>query len=120
MDADIKGYSQWFAGKSNNVADALSWDWHQDDAELTSILRFYFPQQMPQNFQISPLPSEISSWLISLLQQLPMKEQLREQHTAAGLMPGSNGSNGAGQSDATTSTSTILTQSSKTSCSEHL
>ena len=26
MDANIKGYSQWFAGKENNVADVLSWD----------------------------------------------------------------------------------------------
>ncbi len=24
LDADVKGYSQWFAGKRNNVADALS------------------------------------------------------------------------------------------------
>ena len=28
MDPEIKGYSQWFAGKPNNVADALSRDWH--------------------------------------------------------------------------------------------
>ena len=68
MDAEIKGYSQWFAGKLNNVADALSRDWHQDDEELTSILRIHFPQQMPTHFKISPLPNEINSWLISLLQ----------------------------------------------------
>ena len=24
LDADVKGFSQWFAGKRNNVADALS------------------------------------------------------------------------------------------------
>jgi hypothetical protein len=24
MDADVKGYSQWFPGKSNNIAGALS------------------------------------------------------------------------------------------------
>ncbi len=28
MKADVKGYSQWFAKKLNNVADALSRDWH--------------------------------------------------------------------------------------------
>jgi hypothetical protein len=44
MDANIKGYSQWFAGKLNNVADALSRDWHQGDAELTSILCLHSPQ----------------------------------------------------------------------------
>jgi hypothetical protein len=66
MDAEIKGCSQWFAGKLNNVADALSRDLHQDDNELTSIpiLCLHFPQQMPTNFKISPLPNEINSWLI--------------------------------------------------------
>ncbi len=29
MDADVKGYSQWFMGKLNNVADALLQDWPQ-------------------------------------------------------------------------------------------
>ena len=66
------------AGKENNVADALSWDWHLDDEELTLALYSNFPTQMPKNFQISPLPSEISSWLISLLQPLPVSKQLRE------------------------------------------
>ena len=28
MQAGVKGYSQWYAGKSNNVVDALSRDWH--------------------------------------------------------------------------------------------
>ena len=39
LDADIKGYSQWFEGKRNNVAVALSRDWHLGDDELTSLLR---------------------------------------------------------------------------------
>ena len=38
MDTEINGYSQRFAGKFNNVADALSQDWHQDNDKLTSIL----------------------------------------------------------------------------------
>jgi len=38
MDTEINGYSQWFAGKFNNIADALSQDWHQLNEELTSIL----------------------------------------------------------------------------------
>ena len=32
MDANIKGYSQWFVGKENNVTDMLSQDWHLDVA----------------------------------------------------------------------------------------
>ncbi len=77
MDAHVKGYSQWFPGKSNNVADALSRDWHLRDDELTSLLHSHVPKQMPENFRISLLPSKISSWLTSLLQPLPVSKQLR-------------------------------------------
>jgi hypothetical protein len=105
MDADIKSYSQWFEGKRNTIADALSRDWHLGDEELTSLLRFHFPEQMPENFRISPLPKEISSWMTSLLQQLPVSEQLRECHTMTGLDLGDDGKNGASLSDATTSIS---------------
>jgi hypothetical protein len=31
MDAEVKGYNQWFAGKLNNLTDTLSQDWHQDN-----------------------------------------------------------------------------------------
>jgi hypothetical protein len=58
---------------------------------------------MPENFRISPLPKEISSWMTSLLQQLPMSEQLRERHTTTGLALGDDGKNGASLSDARTS-----------------
>jgi hypothetical protein len=37
MNEDVKGYSQWFAKKSNNVADALLRDWHCNKEELTFI-----------------------------------------------------------------------------------
>lgn len=61
MKTDVKGYSQWFPGKSR--------DWHLGDDEFTLILRSNFLKQTTENFQISPLPSEISSWVISLLLQ---------------------------------------------------
>ncbi len=82
IDTDVKGYIQWFAGKQNNVANALSQDWHRSDSKLTSIFRFHFPKQMPKYFKISPLPNKISSWLISLLQQLPMREQAAHNNKA--------------------------------------
>jgi hypothetical protein len=93
MDAKIKGYSQLFTGKLNDVADTLSRDWHQDNGELTSILCFNIPQQMPTHFKISPLPSEINSWLISLLQRLPVNEWLQEEHMTTNLVSGNNGKN---------------------------
>jgi hypothetical protein len=112
MDADIKGYSQWSEGKRNNVADALSRDWHLGNDKLTSLLRSHFPEQMPESFRISPPPKEISSWLTSLLQQLPVSEQLRERHTTTGLALGDDGKNGASLLDATTS---ILISSARSS-----
>jgi hypothetical protein len=120
MDANIKRYSQWFARKLNNVADALSWDWHRDNNKLTSILCLHFPQQMPTHFEISPLPSEVSSWLILLLQCLPTNEQLQEEHTTTNLVLGAGGSNIASQLDVETSSWTASPSKSKFSCSEPL
>jgi hypothetical protein len=93
MNVNVKGYSQWFAGKSNNVMDALSRDWHHDEKELTFILCSHFPKQMPENFRISPLPSKINSWLTSVLRQLPVSKQLWEQYTTTRLKLGNSGSN---------------------------
>jgi hypothetical protein len=94
MNADVKGYSQWFPGKKNNVADALSREWQRTNNKLIPILCSLFPNQMADHFEILPLPSKISSWLISLtLQQLPVSEQLREEHTAVKLEPGNDGQN---------------------------
>jgi len=120
LDADIKGYSQWFEGKKNSVADALSRDWHLSTDELTFLLHSHFPTQMQTNFQIFPLPKEISSWLTSLLQQLPVSAQLQEHHTTTGLVPGSGGKNGANPSDATTSILINSANSSGISYSELL
>ncbi len=35
LDADVKGYSQWFVGKRNNVADTLSQEWQRTNKNLT-------------------------------------------------------------------------------------
>jgi hypothetical protein len=43
LDTDVKGFSQWFAGKRNNVADALSQEWQKTNKNLTPILRSLFP-----------------------------------------------------------------------------
>jgi hypothetical protein len=60
VDVDVKGFSQWFAGKRNNVADALSREWQRTNKNLTTILRSLFPNQMPGHFKILPIPSKIS------------------------------------------------------------
>ena len=105
---ELKGYSQWFVGKLNNIADALSQNWHQEDKELTSILRLHFPQQMPTHFKISLLPNEINSWLILLLQCSPVNEQIREEHMTTNLMLGPDEKSTVSQLDAKTYSWTAL------------
>ncbi len=113
MDGNIKGYSQWFPGKKNNIADALAQDWHCNDKELTSILHHHFPLQMPKHFVVSQIPSKMDSWLTLLLQRLPVRVQLWELHTATQLEPGGDGLNIARPSDATISILTDLADKSK-------
>ena len=90
LDTGIKEYSPWFPGRENNVADALSRNFDRSDDDLTQILRNTCPSQLPQHFQIVQLPNKISSWLTTLLQKLPMKEQLREAHTRTKLGRGND------------------------------
>ncbi len=90
FEAGIKEYSQWFPGWENNVVNALLRDFDCSFNEPTKILRESRPSQLPQRFQIVPLPNKISSWVTSLLQRLPMKEQLRETGTRAVLGHGAD------------------------------
>ena len=46
LKAGIKEYSQWFPGKENNVAGALSRDFDHSACELTKILRKTCPSQL--------------------------------------------------------------------------
>jgi len=93
LDKEVKDYSQWFPGDDNGVSDALSRDDDRDDEELTHVLRTFVPSQLPDHFEIVPLPSEISSWLTSLLQKLPVRTQLREKHKRSKLGRGHDGNN---------------------------
>ena len=103
----------------NNVADA-SWDWHQDDNELTSILRIHFPQQMPTHFEISPLPNEINYWLILLLHCLPVNEWLREEYMTTNPALGPDGKSTVSQLDAETYSWIASASKRESSCSKLL
>ena len=81
----------------NDVSDALSRDNNRSDNELINVFRSFTPSQISDHFKIVPLPREISSWMISLLQRLPMKEQLREGHTRTKLGRGQGGKSTADQ-----------------------
>ncbi len=120
LDADVKGYSQWFAGKRNNVVDTLSLEWKRTNKNLTSILHSLFPNQMPNHFKILQIPSKISCWLISLLQQLPMSKRLWEEHTMAKLKHGNIGQHTVSPLDAQTFSWINSHKMSKFPCSVHL
>jgi hypothetical protein len=102
----IKSYSQWFPGKENIVADALSCDNDRTDNKLTSILFCFAPHQMPNHFRIVPLPNTIVLWLILLLSKLLAKEQYREAHMRTKLRCGEGGTNIVNQLDSPMSTLT--------------
>ena len=120
LEHDIKDYSQWFQGKANDVSDALSRDDDRNDEELTHILRTFVPSQVPEHFKIVPLPNEISSWLISLLQRLPEKEQLRERHTRTKLGRGEDGKSISNPLELQTSSSTVSTDTNASNSLEPL
>ena len=88
----IREYSQWFKGEYNVVANSLSCDEDQTDKELTNLFRTHCLSQIPDHFEIQPLPNKIVSWLTALLLRLQEKPQLREKHTRTKLGRGSIGS----------------------------
>ena len=93
LNNEVKEYSQWFPGVDNEVADSLSRDFHLDDTSLTSLILSKLTSQVPSNFKISPLPSEIVSWICSWLQKMPKGPPLREQQTKSKIGRGVAGKN---------------------------
>jgi hypothetical protein len=50
-------YSQWFPGAANNISDALSWDGDRSNVELTQMLHYLYPFQLPQHFKLYHYPT---------------------------------------------------------------
>ena len=76
LDAKQVLFKQWFKGELNVVADSLSRDlYFLSPKTHENFLNIVAPSQLPQNFQIKAVPEEIYSFIISTLEQLPVKEQ---------------------------------------------
>jgi hypothetical protein len=75
LNAESCLYSQWFPGSQNKVSDACSRHFHLNDNDPTNLILTLVPEQVPFGFKICQLPTEISFWLTSLLQNQPQKEQ---------------------------------------------
>ena len=98
----VKDYNQWFPGVQNKVTDALSRDDDRSDEDLTKpkILKTFCASQIPSHFKIVPLPAEISLYLISVLQKLPVKAQLQgKKHTRTKIRRGPDGNDIVNPSD---------------------
>jgi hypothetical protein len=114
INEGVMEYTQWFEGKSNNISDSLSRDFHIDDNRLTLLLRSLYPDQL----EIVQLPNKISSWMTSLLSKLPVKEQLREVHMKAKHVLGGDTSITSSRSDSEMilSSTTLTRDNAITSC----
>ena len=117
MTLGIREYSQWFEGEANVVADALSRDNDRSDEVLTHIFRTHCPSQIPEHFEIQPLPNKIISWLTALLLKLPVNPQYNEKHTRTKLGRGTGGQPTADGLDSETHSSTTSTEPQKSSSS---
>jgi hypothetical protein len=78
MDSGTCLYSQHIKGKHIGVTDSLSRDHNLDNEELTSLLYFALPLQMPPNFNINPVPNEISSFVTSVILDSPVTKLLSQ------------------------------------------
>ena len=77
LDTNTVLYKQWFPGELNVVADSLSRvGYYLDSNAHHSFLASVASPQLPLDFHISPVPTEISSFITSTLEQLPMKKHL--------------------------------------------
>ena len=75
LDAEVCLYKQWFAGSKNTVADSLSRDcYYMSNETHEKFLNYVCPHQLPKHFQIKQIPKEISSFVISILERLPVKK----------------------------------------------
>jgi hypothetical protein len=86
LQSDSVLYTQWFKGTWNLVTDSLSRDLHLFSQQShTLFLQSTVACQLPPKFQIRQLPKKISSFITSVLLQLPVKEQRSKPQKASEL-----------------------------------
>ena len=114
-------YCQWFPGDKNDITDSLSRDLHLSDKNLTKLLTFALPSQLPPNFRIVPFPKRISSAFSSWLLTLPAKKQPLKQHkTSAFLAENAGIFSSKALASAKIPSSTIFNNTKRQGCLEPL
>lgn len=85
-------FSQWDCGANNPVADCLSRNHSLDDESLTLHILKSYPKQVPNTFQVSPLPEELISEICFWLQHKPLPRASPPAHKQNTTPPGAIGS----------------------------
>jgi hypothetical protein len=113
---NIQLNAQHVPGSKNNLADALSRKFQLSEADLTIFARLNFPDQVPANFQVCPLPEEITCWVYSTLQlRTPSFKAKPNQPTKNEILPGNAGRVSSPHLESImTAISTTSTQSTET------
>lgn len=114
-------YSQHQRGIWNVVADLLSRLYFLTDSQLTLFLRHNFGEQLPSDFQVTPLPQPIISWITSTLQKLKKLKLQQQKQKKRKRQHSDTTSNGFTESDyKAILTSEVLADPSKSESSEVL
>ena len=115
-------YSQWFAGAQNVAMDSTSRDGLYLSIEAhTAMLKHYAPKQTPENLVLKQLPSEIVSWIGSLLRRMPVQTQRLVKPKPSELLLGVVGMTSSSESAFTKVYSSMDSpHSAKISSSQHL
>ena len=83
-------YSQHIRGKHNFIADSLSRDHHLSDEQLTHSFKSLLPSQTPENFKISPIPTEVDCWISSFSRKLTATQDSHPPRTKSNLIDGAD------------------------------
>ena len=75
LDSNTTVYRQWFRGADNTVADRLSRDAYYLSNSAHVFFKLTAQTQVPENFKIRPVTQNIFSFVTSILELLPVKQQ---------------------------------------------
>ena len=120
LESDTVLYRQWFRGVDNDVADSLSRDaFFLSHANHTKFLLHTIPSQVPRGFRVQAIPREIASFITSILQPLPVRQQRLKPQKPSEIALGNAGLLSSYKLEPPHSTSTVFPPSRKTSSCQH-
>jgi hypothetical protein len=109
-DHRLHHYLQWFPGKENSVADALSRDFWLGDVDAVNFLKQNFAHQIPQGSQLDQLPETIVTDIVLILRLMPKTQLLPLRPAPSGTAAGGGTSASSAKSgtNATSSSPHVL------------